>query len=582
MKKILLFSIVAFPYIASAQGFLLNNGATIQVLGGATLRVSNGGIINQNSGTISNDGLLYLDHNFDQTAPAAYTGTGSSWLWFENGGVAQTINATAVPRLRVGNNNTLQLMSNMTVSTDIDLMNSGDIELGNFNLMAGNATINNYDANNYIITNGTGTLERTLNNGDNKQFPIGNNTYNPVTLTNTGAGDNFQARVTDDLLVSGTAGAAITQDGVNRTWHISESVAGGSISDITVEWEQAEELPMFDRNQAGVAHWNGSVWSGGILAAATNMGGTRWSRTRTGQTSFSPFAVEDDARPLSVTTPLTATVTKTSNICNGECAGTATVTPAGGTAPYTYLWSNGQTTQTTTGLCYGAYNVIVTDAVGSTRQVSYINIYQPSAISVVSAVNNKTCSVQGSISVVVSGGTGAKTLLWSTGSTSSSITGLVGNNYGLTVTDAAGCQKTFSYFVDDLCYSVSIADTDISTCTATCTGEAVANVTEGVAPYSYLWTNGATTSSVTGLCVGTHKVTVVDANNIKRVASTLISHNALSATAITTPTTCNGGCDGTASINAYGAQAPYTYAWTASTGSQTTQTATGLCYGHTM
>jgi large repetitive protein len=56
------------------------------------------------------------------------------------------------------------------------------------------------------------------------------------------------------------------------------------------------------------------------------------------------------------------TITPTNPTCFGYCDGSAIVNPIDGLAPYTYLWDNGQTNQTTTNLCSGTYSVTVTDA----------------------------------------------------------------------------------------------------------------------------------------------------------------------------------------------------------------------------
>ncbi|MFN7014127.1 MAG: adhesin, partial [Bacteroidia bacterium] len=66
---------------------------------------------------------------------------------------------------------------------------------------------------------------------------------------------------------------------------------------------------------------------------------------------------------ISTSNPITATFTTTDATC-GQCNGSASVTPAGGTAPYSYIWTTGATTQSLTGLCAGVYQVQITDANG--------------------------------------------------------------------------------------------------------------------------------------------------------------------------------------------------------------------------
>ena len=90
---------------------------------------------------------------------------------------------------------------------------------------------------------------------------------------------------------------------------------------------------------------------------------------------------------ITIVSIMSATASGTNNVCNAGNAGTATVTPALGKAPYTYLWSNGGTAQTITGLAAGTYNVTVTDANSCTKTASY-TVTQPSAVTAVFSTNN--------------------------------------------------------------------------------------------------------------------------------------------------------------------------------------------------
>jgi gliding motility-associated-like protein len=90
-----------------------------------------------------------------------------------------------------------------------------------------------------------------------------------------------------------------------------------------------------------------------------------------------------------VSNVLNVTVTSTNILCNSQCTGTATATPSGGSSPYTYSWTGGQTTQTATGLCAGTYTVTVTDANGSTQTATVTVFSIPGPTAEVSAsVNN--------------------------------------------------------------------------------------------------------------------------------------------------------------------------------------------------
>lgn len=121
--------------------------------------------------------------------------------------------------------------------------------------------------------------------------------------------------------------------------------------------------------------------------------------------------------------------------CNAGTTGAATALGTGGTAPYTYLWSNSATTASISGLPAGTYTVTITDNVGATATATAI-ITQPSAITTTANVN------AGNIDITVTGGTPPYTYLWSTGSINQDITVSNAGTYTLTVTDINGCTKT--------------------------------------------------------------------------------------------------------------------------------------------
>ena len=284
-------------YLNAQTANMVSNNAQIQAAAGTQITVG-GNVINTNSSNIRNDGIIYLTGNWTQNTSANYIGGATSWMWY-NGIANQTIQLTApnseIYRVRVDNANRLVLLSDVSATTDIDLRNNGSILLGNFNLTGGNGNVVNYDINHYIITNGTGFFSRIMNVGNTKVYPVGNSTYNPATLTsNSGSTDVFLLRVRDQILKLGTTGSNETQRHVNRTWDINEAVAGGNNLNITVEWDGGQELSPFNRPSSSIKHWSGTAWDYGAFAAATNVGGTRWTRNRTNQTAFSPFGVIDD------------------------------------------------------------------------------------------------------------------------------------------------------------------------------------------------------------------------------------------------------------------------------------------------
>jgi len=285
---------------------------------------------------------------------------------------------------------------------------------------------------------------------------------------------------------------------------------------------------------------------------------------------------------------LTATTTQVDVTCNGLCDGSATVTPVGGTAPYTYLWDDpaGQTTPTASNLCAGNYTVTVTDA-NLCDFIAPVTIAEPSAIVVtISNVVNLQCSGTciGEATATASGGVGPYTYLWSdpAGQTTQTATGLCASTYTVTVTDANGCTQQQSVTItgpNGLTSSVT-SSTNVL-CFGQCNGTATVTATGGTAPYTYQWNDPSnqTTQTATGLCAGTYGVTVTDANGCVSVSSVVITQPALLvATTTANDVTCFGSCDATASVFVTGGTAPYTYQWN-DPANQTTVTAIGLCAG---
>ena len=162
---------------------------------------------------------------------------------------------------------------------------------------------------------------------------------------------------------------------------------------------------------------------------------------------------------VTITEPavLTAVASIVSNVtCNGAANGSATVVPGGGTAPYTYVWSNGQHSQTAINLAPGTYSVQVTDDHGCVTTSNNVTVTEPDVLTVaINSSTNNTChnGSTGSITADASGGTVAYVYtiagptVNTTGQTTGTFTGLSAGSYTITVTDAQGCTATSSTVV---------------------------------------------------------------------------------------------------------------------------------------
>jgi len=143
-----------------------------------------------------------------------------------------------------------------------------------------------------IITDSSGKLIMFVGTSP-VTFPVtaDAHSYTPVTISNTGSADYFSVNVHDGVYSGGTTGSGhlITQEAVNKTWFIDEAVPSGSDASITLQWNASDELSGFNRSKVYLSHYTGSTWDTGNATIAS--GTDPYSVTRTGITSFSPFAV---------------------------------------------------------------------------------------------------------------------------------------------------------------------------------------------------------------------------------------------------------------------------------------------------
>jgi hypothetical protein len=151
-----------------------------------------------------------------------------------------------------------------------------------------------------------------------------------------------------------------------------------------------------------------------------------------------------------VTVPLvlSATVDSTRNAkCAGQANGAVFVSVAGGTTPYTYLWSTGATSANLLNVVAGTYTYTVTDKNGCTTSGSS-TVTAPTAVVLTTTKTNEfQGGALGTASVTATGGVGSYTYAWSNGATTAAITGLIAGTYNVTVTDANGCTATSSAVV---------------------------------------------------------------------------------------------------------------------------------------
>ncbi len=264
--------------------------------------------------------------------------------------------------------------------------------------------------------------------------------------------------------------------------------------------------------------------------------------------------------------------------CN-QCNGTAMVTALGGTLPYTYVWTTGGTGPGVSSLCAGLYQVQITDNAGC-QQTQNVIINNATGITAETFnVQDETCAgnCNGSLTVTATGGAAPIIYNWISPVISSSvITNLCGGNYFVQMTDANGCIRTASTSVNSAT-SLTLAPAIVQPSCNTTNGSIDMAVTGGVLPYTFSWSTGANTSSVTGIGAGSYTVTVSDANGCSKMQVFTINNSVSPAITFTQNNiACFNACTGALTALATGSAASFSYNW--STGS-TAPNISGLCKG---
>jgi len=274
--------------------------------------------------------------------------------------------------------------------------------------------------------------------------------------------------------------------------------------------------------------------------------------------------------------PLTLSAQVTNVSCNNGNNGSIDLTVNGGTAPYSYQWSNGFTGQDPQGLLATSFSVTVTDANSCSTSGNW-TVNQPANLTITTSTTIATCVANGSANVSVSGGTAPYSYQWSNGASTSSINAPAGM-YTVIVTDANGCQISGATTIGTPVPVTATGSANSLSCFGSNNGSINLTV-NGSSPFSYAWTNGATTQNLTGLSAGSYSVTVTASNGCTTTQSFVINQpSILGATTSTTHALCYNGT-GIVTAIASGGTMPYTYTWS---NGATTMSASALAGVHTV
>ncbi|GIV32700.1 MAG: hypothetical protein KatS3mg031_0235 [Chitinophagales bacterium] len=289
------------------------------------------------------------------------------------------------------------------------------------------------------------------------------------------------------------------------------------------------------------------------------------------------------------------TANVTHALCPGECSGVVTVSPTGGTAPYSLNWTpGGYTTTTVSNLCAGTYTITTVDANGCTGSAT-VTVNEPPAWNGTMTIEQITCHGWNTGSAILSltGGTPQSIVypyytdfLWSNGYTSNNNTNLYPGTYTVTVTDANGCQYTDVAVITEPPEITGTFNVVAANC-GSCNGSATVIPSGGLGGgFTFSWNTSPpqTGATATGLCAGTYVVQITD--QLEPACSKWLSVNVgnvggPNVTITPTNVVCAGTCTGSATANVTCNNPPCSFQWKDAVGNVigSNQNITGLCPG---
>lgn len=313
---------------------------------------------------------------------------------------------------------------------------------------------------------------------------------------------------------------------------------------------------------------------------AIGMGGTGpvhylWSNTDTGSVlsglkagTYEVTATDSVGCSASVaytvSQPAAITISNTA-IIPAACTtgGAISITVSGGTGALALNWSNGDTGDSIGNIAADSYTVIITDQNSCTDTAAFTVPPSQGGIALNSRVTPVSCHSENNGSIVLNptGGAGAGNYHWSPAENNSdSISGLAAGIYYVTITDTGNCSAVTSYVVTQpAAINANLSYAGVI-CYSAYTESASANPTGGNGSYTFAWTNGDTSATVTNLVTGTFAVTITDSKNCSVTASgSIVEDEQIHSSRIYDLYLCAVPPYGNATFAAAGGTVPFTY-----------------------
>ena len=211
---------------------------------------------------------------------------------------------------------------------------------------------------------------------------------------------------------------------------------------------------------------------------------------------------------------LTATTQLNNNVfCAGGATGSATVHVSGIAGPFSFVWNSDpiQTDSNLNNVMAGTYTVTVTDLNQCTATAS-VTINQPEQLSLSGSATGVACfnGDNGTATVTANGGTGSYQYVWNSIplQTTATASNLTPGTYVVIVTDANNCTASDTLLVQQSGVIVELTDTSVEASCGSSNGSASITVINGTGPFTYAWSNGASSSALNNLSAGAYSVTV--------------------------------------------------------------------------
>lgn len=479
------------------------------------------------------------------TSDGSSSGSDYSYTWTTtdgsivggNSGQSITVDAAGTYVLTI-NNTSNGCSSSASVTVDEDL----NLPVAAYSEIADNLTVNftsesSGNPSAYLWEFGDGN---TSTDANPTHTYASDNTYEVcLTITNECGTDRtckYLSVSISNIGVGGTVGHVLCYGDYSGT--IELQVEAGDLDDYTFEWDDGETGAVREGLSAGT-----------YTVTVTGPGGAQETKT---YTIYEPDALAVSTEVVDV-------------LCHGELDGYVKVNVAGGVEPYSYNWSNDLENNSADNLDIGAglYSVTITDANGCVYIIEEIEIDQPEKLSVEADVVDVLChgDIDGEITISVGGGVLPYEYEWSNGWTESDLHGLPAGKYSLTVTDANNCTVVYNNIEVVQPGNIELlADITDVKCYGDATGEILAQIEGGVAPFAFEWNNGSADERISDLTAGEYSLTVTDDNSCVKTFNNIEVKEPTEI--VLDDVSMNEETDNNSiSIAVSGGVEPYTYKW---------------------